>query len=95
MVDVANGVSQVQRNGTSLQDSTAANAIVTLVDEGLGRGLKLSEISVLVYYTGQLDVVIHGIEAKTQANWKDMAIRRRPRFVCRCVPRRREQFRHH
>ena len=95
MVDVANGVSQVQHNGMSLHNSAKAKVIAVLVDEGLGKGLETSEISVLVYYTGQLDLVIHKIEAKTQATWKDMAIRRRPCFIRRCVPRRGERVRHH
>lgn len=41
-----------------------ADAIAALVDEGLARGL---EIFVLLYYAGQLDVVVHKIEVKTQA----------------------------
>ena len=47
MIDVANGVSQVQHNGTSLHDSANADA-TALVDEGLAKGSEPSEISVLV-----------------------------------------------
>ena len=67
MVDVANGLSQVQHHGTSLHNSANAEAIGALVDECLAKGVEPSEISVLVYYTGQLDVVIHKIEEKAQA----------------------------
>ena len=48
MVDVADGASQVQHNGTLLHNSANANAIAALVDESLRKGLEPSEISVLV-----------------------------------------------
>ena len=67
MVNVVNGVSQVRHNGTSLHDSSNADAIAALFDEGLAKGPQPSEVPVLVYYTGQLDVVIHKIQEKTQA----------------------------
>lgn len=68
MIDVANGISQVQHNGTSLQNHANADAISHLVDEVLSRGVQPSEISVLTYYTGQLNLVIHKIEERTQAS---------------------------
>ena len=43
MIDVANGVSQVQHNGTSLHNSANAGATV-LVDQRLAKGLEPSEI---------------------------------------------------
>ena len=91
MVNVANGVSQVQHNGTSLHNSTNEDATAALVKKNLAKGWKPSEISVLVYYTGQLDVVIHKIEANDAGQWEDMAFRRQPRILRRCVSKRRER----
>ena len=48
MIDVVNGVSQVQHNSTSLHTSANADAIAARVDEGLAKGSKPSEMSVLV-----------------------------------------------
>ena len=68
MVNVVNGVSQVQHNGTSLHNFANADAIAVLVDAILARDVAASKITVMVYYTGQLNVVIHKIEVNTQAN---------------------------
>ena len=71
MIDVANGVSRVQLNGTSLQYHANADRIATLVDQTLSRGVEASKISVLVYYTGQLSLMGHKIEAKAEANGRN------------------------
>ena len=68
MVDVANGVSRVRSNGTSLQNYANADRMATLVDQTLLKGVKPSQISVLVYYTGQLTLVTHKILMKAQDN---------------------------
>ena len=65
MVNVTNGVSRVQSNGTSLQNFASANRIALLVDQALAKGVNPSKITVLIYYTGQLTLVAHKIEATT------------------------------
>ena len=70
MIDVANGVSQVQRKGTSLQNYANATAIAELVDQALLRGVAQHEITVLVYYTGQLSVMVHKLEETTKMKWR-------------------------
>ena len=68
MIDVVNGISRVQLNGTSLQNYANADRIATLVDQALYQGVAPSQITVLVYYTGQLSLVAHKIEMKAQTN---------------------------
>ena len=68
MIDVVNGVSRVQLNGTSLQNYANADRIATLVDQTLYQGVAPAQITVLVYYTGQLALVSHKIEMKAQTN---------------------------
>ena len=68
MIDVVNGVSRVQLNGTSLQIYANADKIATLVDQTLSRGVAPAQITVLVYYTGQLALVSHKIEMTAQTN---------------------------
>ena len=68
MIDVANGVSRVQLNGTSLQNYANADRLATLVDQTLFQGVKPAQITVLVYYTGQLALVSHKIEMTAQRN---------------------------
>lgn len=71
MIDVVNGVSRVQLNGTSLQNYANASRMATLVDQALALGVKASQINVLVYYTGQLNLVSHKIETTAQANGRE------------------------
>ena len=73
MIDVVNGVSRVQSNGTSLQNYANANRIALLVDQTLAKGVDPSMITVLVYYTGQLNLVAHKVEATTHANGRQWA----------------------
>ena len=72
MIDVANGVSRVANNSTSLQNFANATRIGTLVDQILSRGIDPSLITVLVYYTGQLSLVTRNIQATGEPgtrNW--------------------------
>lgn len=68
MVDVVNGVSRVQLNGTSLQNYANADRIAALVDQTLSCGVSPAQITVLVYYTGQLALVSHKIEMTAKTN---------------------------
>ena len=68
MINVANGVSRAQDNGTSLQNHANANRIANLVDQSLIRGVPASKITVLSYYTGQLSLTVHKIEETAKAN---------------------------
>ena len=61
-VDDVNGVSRVQLNGISLQNYANADGIATFVDQLLYQGVAQSQITMLVYYTGQLSLVTHKIE---------------------------------
>lgn len=71
MIDVANGVSRVPNNSTSLQNFANATRIGTLVDQILSRGIDPSLITVLVYYTGQLSLVTHKIQATGEPNTRN------------------------
>ena len=75
MIDVANGVSRVKHNSTSLQNFANATRIGTLVDQILCRGIDPSLITVLVYYTGQLSLVTHKIQATGEPNTKTWVYR--------------------
>lgn len=73
MIDVVNGVSRSPLNSHSLHNYANAGRIATLVDQTLSRGVDMSKITVLAYYTGQLSLVGHKIEATAEANgrsWK-------------------------
>lgn len=71
MINVANGISRVQVNSTSLQNYANADRIGTLVDQTLAMGVPASKITVLVYYTGQLSLVSHKIQATAEANGRN------------------------
>ena len=73
MIDVVNGISRVQNNGTSLQNYANADRLAILVDQILAKGVDVSKITVLGYYTGQSPLVSYKIEKTTTANgrqWK-------------------------
>ena len=46
MIDVANGVSQAQVNGTSLHNYANATVLANLVDQALSKGVEASKITV-------------------------------------------------
>lgn len=71
MINVANGISRVQVNSTSLQNYANADRIGTLVDQTLSMGVPASKTTVLVYYTGQLALVSHKIQATAEANGRN------------------------
>ena len=74
MIDVVNGISRVQHNGTSLQNHANADRIATLVDQTLYRVVAPSQITVLVYYIGQLSLVAHKIETTAQTNGRSWTL---------------------
>ena len=74
MIDVVNGVSRVQLNGTSLQIYANADRIATLVVQTLYQGVAPSQITVLVYYTGQLSLVAHKIETTAKTNGRSWTL---------------------
>lgn len=74
MIDVVNGVSHTQHNGTSLQNHANADRIATLVDQTLSRGGDPSKITVLTCYTGQLSLVGHKIEETAKGKERTWAL---------------------
>ena len=61
-VDVMNGVSRVQENGTSLTNYANADAVALFVDELMGKGVPAEKIVILTYYAGQKSVLAARIE---------------------------------
>ena len=61
-VDVMNGVSRVQENGTSLLNYANADAVAVFVDELMRKGVSADKIVILTYYAGQKSVLTARIE---------------------------------
>ena len=64
----------MQLNGISLQNYANADGIATFVDQLLYQGVAPSQITVLVYYTGQLSLVAHKIETTAETNGRSWTL---------------------
>ena len=65
MVNVAYGTARPEPNGSSLQNFANADAIVKCVGRLLENGVPASEISILSYYRGQLNITVTKIKETT------------------------------
>ena len=62
IINVANKVSRAQLNDIFLQNYTNTDRLVTLVDQTLFYNIKPTQITMLIYYIGQLTLISHKIE---------------------------------